>query len=314
MMAKKVVSFVFLLAVVGFAQAQYYWDFGAKVGVSNYLGEMGGVNKPRRSFVTDIKLKNTELSLGGFARYRVKENIGALVALNYIKISGDDKLTTGYAPRRERNLSFFNNIYELNLRGEYYFYKLNDVGGRGTYSLDMKAYGFVGVGGFYHNPMAFDSGGNKVKLRPLMTEGQSKPYSSIGLSIPVGAGLFVTYKKKHRIGLEFAWHLTFTDYLDDVSTDYASDEELGNDPYRIKMASRNWELADSELELDRNNFRYNPDQSGETMRGETKHDDHYLTTYLTYSYVIRGKSSFYKQKYNYVYGKGTKKRNTRAKF
>lgn len=313
-MIKKVASFLFFLALVGFAQAQYYWDFGAKIGVSNYLGEMGGVSKPRRNFISDIKLKNTEYSLGGFARYRLKENIGVLAALNYIRISGDDKLTTGYAPRRERNLNFFNNIYELNLRGEYYFYTINDVGGRGSYVLDMRAYGFVGLGGFYHNPKAVDFNGEKVKLRPLMTEGQTKPYSAIGLSIPVGAGLFVTYKKNHRIGLEFAWHMTFTDYLDDVSTDYASNEELGNDPYRIKMASRNWELSDSEIELQRENFKYNPDQETQSIRGETKHDDHYLTTYLTYSYVIRGKSSFYKKKYNYVYGKGTRKRNTRAKF
>ena len=42
----------------------------------------------------------------------------------------------------------------------------------------------------------------------------------------MGFGFFFTFKRQHRIGLEFGWRLTFTDYMDDISTEYVSDEQL----------------------------------------------------------------------------------------
>ena len=46
--------------------SQYNWDFGAHLGGSNYLGEMGGKAGTRRNFISDIKLSKTQFAVGGF--------------------------------------------------------------------------------------------------------------------------------------------------------------------------------------------------------------------------------------------------------
>jgi hypothetical protein len=48
-------------------------------------------------------------------------------------------------------------------------------------------------------------------------------------------------------------------------------------------------------------------------RGDATHNDSYLTTQLTITRVIRGKSSFYKAKYSYLKNKAGVRR-ARAKF
>lgn len=43
-------------------------------------------------------------------------------------------------------------------------------------------------------------------------------YRKTSLGFPVGGGVAMTINNDLRIGLEFVWNLTLTDYLDDVST------------------------------------------------------------------------------------------------
>src|SRR5690606_29267820 len=57
------------------AQAQYAWDVGIHLGGANYLGEMGGVDQPRRDFVWDMKLGQTRWAVGGFARRKLNRMI-----------------------------------------------------------------------------------------------------------------------------------------------------------------------------------------------------------------------------------------------
>ncbi len=52
-----------------------------------------------------------------------------------------------------------------------------------------------------------------------------------------------------------------------------------------------------------------------SKRGDPSHNDSYMTTSIYYSYVLRGKSSFYKSKYGSVFKRSKyKKRKIRAKF
>ena len=60
-----------LFMVTTKVDAQYAWDFGIHLGGANYLGEMGGKDQPRRDFVWDMKMQQTRLSVGGFARRRI---------------------------------------------------------------------------------------------------------------------------------------------------------------------------------------------------------------------------------------------------
>ena len=67
------VGFCSLLGMEG--SAQYAWDFGVHIGGSNYLGEMGGTDQPRRDFVWDMKLSQTRFTFGTFARRKVNRLI-----------------------------------------------------------------------------------------------------------------------------------------------------------------------------------------------------------------------------------------------
>ena len=51
-----------------------------------------------------------------------------------------------------------------------------------------------------------------------------------------------------------------------------------------------------------------------TKRGDPTHNDSYLTMTLTYSYVLRGQSNFYRQRHSWVRGKKRIGRKSRAKF
>jgi len=50
--------------------SQYALDYGVVAGASNYLGEIGGKEKPNREFLLDMNMVHTRWALGGFIRYR----------------------------------------------------------------------------------------------------------------------------------------------------------------------------------------------------------------------------------------------------
>ncbi|MCE3280645.1 MAG: hypothetical protein K0S44_2836, partial [Bacteroidetes bacterium] len=273
-------------------------------GAANYLGEMGGKEKTRRNFISDMKLSKTQMTAGAFARYKFTPLISAKLAANWVRIEGEDNKSTNRG-RKGRNLSFQNNIFELELTGQVFFYEIPDLGHTYRYRNDFKMYAFAGVAAFYHSPRA-NYNGEWVDLQPLQTEGVN--YNKLNVAIPLGIGLFFTIDKKHRIGWEFNWRTTFTDYLDDVSTVYADPADLSS-PEAIALANRRGELGDNaDVPVASN---YEPGKK----RGDPSHKDSYLSTSLYYSYVLRGRSSFYRSKYGSIFKhKKYKKRKIRAKF
>jgi hypothetical protein len=286
------------------ANAQYLWDYGVQVGASNYLGEMGGKEKTRRNFVSDMKLSKTVMTSGAFVRYKLSPMISAKLAGNWVRIEGADNKSTNRG-RVGRNLSFQNNIYELELTGQVFFYEVPDLGHTYRYQNDFKMYAFAGITGFYHSPRTHYNG-TWVPLQPLQTEG--KHYNKIGVAVPLGIGLFFTIQKRHRIGWEFNWRTTFTDYLDDVSTVYADPADLTS-AEAIALANRRNELGEDPSVPTPENYKPG------SKRGDPSHNDSYLSTSIYYSYVIRGRSSFYKSKYGSIFKhKKYKKRKIRAKF
>lgn len=310
-MRKLLLGILFLIfPFLGFAQ--YKWDFGFQGGGSNYLGEMGGKADTSKSFLMDMKLSQTHANAGGFARYKFTPLLSARVAFNWIRISGADNKSTNPG-RVGRNLSFRNDLMELELTGQVFFYEISDLGHTYQYNNDFKMYAFGGVSGFYNHPKAMYDG-NWVALRPLQTEG--KKYKAIDIAIPLGIGFLFTVNRRHRIGWEFNWRTTFTDYIDDVSKVYVPNEALSS-PEAIALANRRNELGqvDPELVPAPENYGYDYGRGVGNRRGDPSHNDSYITTSVYYSYVLRGKSSFYKSKYGSVFKRSKyKKRKIRAKF
>lgn len=289
-------------------KAQRRLDYGIAVGVSNYLGDIGGKEKTRRDFVADMKMAKTRWNVGGFVRYKIKPRVSLKLALDYLRLEGDDKLSSNPA-RNARNLNFRNDVFDLAVTGQVFFYEDNDLGNTYRYKNGFRAYVFAGVGGMYHNPKAYYNG-EWVKLRPLQTEGYA--YKKVVLNIPVGIGFYFTFEKKHRIGFELNYRTTFTDYLDDISNKYV--DLSGQSAESQALANRTPELnLDPEFAK---NFGYDYANNTSQKRGDVTHKDAYMTMSLSYSYVLKGKSSFYRGHYGNFFGgkKRGKTRKIRAKF
>lgn len=304
-------SFCFLVSL---AYSQYKLDCGINMGAANYLGEIGGKEKTRRNFIMDMKLSQTRSAIGGFVRYKLHPDILVRGSLGWYRISGADKFSTNPG-RVGRNLSFRNDIIEASVTGQYVFYDIADLGRTYRYRNDFKAYVFTGVAGFYHNPKAEYNGG-WVALQPLRTEGQGivagapAPYSRFLFAVPAGAGFFFTINKKYRLGWEFNWRTTFSDYLDDASTFFA-DPVLLNSETAVALANRNDELQPYADGADLPPYQnYDPGEK----RGDPKHNDSYLSTTINASILLKGSSKFAQAKYASFFGKKYKGRTIRAKF
>ncbi len=311
---KKIGITCFSVCICTLGFSQYKWDFGLQLGAGNYLGEIGGKEKTRRDFILDLKLSQTRSAIAGFARYKMNPDMMVRMSVGWYRISGYDNLSTNPG-RRGRNLNFRNDIFELAAVGQYMFYDIADLGRTYQYRNDFKAYVFTGLAGAMHNPKA-DYNGSWVALALLHTEGQGlvagapKRYSKFIFAIPAGAGFFFTISKTYRIGWEFNWRTTFTDYLDDVSTVYADPAMLESDLAR-DLANRNDELVPGDDPLIPHSNNY----TAGSKRGDPTHNDSYLTTTVNASYMIKGKSKFAKSKYKSAFkGKKYNKRTIRAKF
>lgn len=304
---KNIFILIFVLCLTTVSKAQWLWDYGFSLGVSNYLGDIGGKEKTRRDFVADMKMAKTRWNVGGFARYKVHQKVSVKLALDYLRIEGDDKLSSNLG-RNGRNLNFRNDMFDLEVTGQVFFYEDNDLGNTYRYRNGFRAYFFAGVGGFYSNPKTLDGG---VKLRPLQTEGVR--YSPIGVCIPAGVGFYFTIHKKHRIGYELNYRTTFTDYLDDISGDYADPSNMSAEG--AALSNRTGELTDLDPSFAKN-FGYDAETGVGNKRGDKTHKDGYMTMSLSYSYVLRGKSSFYRGRYGHFFNKRRrgKVRKIRAKF
>lgn len=296
--------FVIIILSSSLSYGQYLTDYGFSVGASNYLGDIGGGEGTRRDFVMDMKLNATRWNLGGFYRYRVSPLFGIKGTLNYIRLSADDANTTNPA-RKARNLNFKNDMFELAAIGELYVYKVNDVGGTGRYTSDFNLYLFAGVGLFYSNPKGQTDNGEWVALQPLQTEGVE--YSKFNFAIPTGVGFYYTINRKYRLGMEIGWRTTFTDYIDDVSGVYANDYD------GISNKTTNALINQINNENGTNILPTNFDKG--SKRGDSSHNDSYLTATVNFSWAIRSKSKYYRSRHGWVLGKkGPKRRKSRAKF
>lgn len=362
----KKLLFLFLLFASISMSAQYQWDYGVRLGAANYLGDIGGKEQQRRDYFWDMHLGQTRYAVGAFGRYKFSKRFAVSGCLDHLLIQDADQYTS-YIPRRTRNMNFRNRMFELSGRAEITLWYDNDVGNRGFYNPDYKLYAFVGLAAYYSNPQArlvYDElekviantyGGDTSSLKPgdfvtdtwynlrdLRTEGST--YSNFGIAVPLGIGMYFTFNKSWRVGLEICWRKTFSDYIDDVSTYYNKPAPSDNSLYPLALALQSQtyqQLLDEQNGFLRqeegnpiyedifpimslNDFRYQPQNETtpdafQSTRG--LHDpsnplarkDNYVTSQIVVSKLVRGRSKFYKSKYSWVKNRATVRRS-RAKF
>ncbi len=310
---------IFFIFISGLVIAQYRWDYGGQLGASNYLGDIGGKSQTRRDFVADMKLGQTRWDPAIFVRYKFSPRLSLRGQFSYLRIQGADSLSTNPA-RNARNLSFRNDIFELSATPQLTIYENQDLGSSYRFKMSFNFYVFAGVGFMHHNPQAKYED-QWVSLQPLHTEGVN--YSLWQFVVPVGTGFYFTVKKKHRIGFEFNWRICFTDYLDDVSKKYVNPSTLSAEGAVLANRTNELTAADkAKLIKETNNpsffsnFGYDPIHNPQDKRGQSNHNDTYMSATINYSYVIRGHGSFYRSRYGSFFSKKKKKnsRKVRAKF
>lgn len=285
-------------------------DFGLNLGAANYLGEIGGSSGDSRGFLFDMRFDQTNISAGGFFRYSFSNSLAAKISVNYVRIEGADSLSDN--PNRiARNLSFRTDMIEATLTGEYAFLVLNDLTRRSKSRIDFRAHAFTGAGVLFFYPYA-KANDEWFYLRPLQTEGVENAYDEMTIVVPLGIGASFTFNNKVRLGMEIGYRFSFTDYLDDVSTDYAYDSRFPDDDIELPF-------EESKIFANRSDEAYsqgNPDLPDRNFfrrgsrRGNPDTDDGYLLAQFNLSYVFGSGNSFYKPRYNSL----IKRRRRRTKF
>lgn len=209
-------------------------EVGINVGPLFFLGDLGGHRGKGTTFLKDLNLPLTKVMKGVFLTAYPNEWLGVRAAIDIGKLDGQDRIinTKGVNElwRKQRNLDFKTNLSEAYIAAEIFPLMLLNSG-QEDYRPRLRPYGVVGVGVFHFNPQGSltDANGNKTwyYLQPLHTEGegfaevpQRKNYSLTQFNIPLGFGAKYYLSDRVNLSLEVLERKTFTDYIDDVSTDY----------------------------------------------------------------------------------------------
>ncbi len=194
-------------------------------GTSTYFGELSNPN--------DYFDAKPNLNIG--LQYFVAPRLSVRGEVNWFQLSGSDA-KAGSESRSPRNLSFQSNNFEIAVTGAFSLYPM---GNRYYQRPKFNAYAFAGVGMMYFNPTA-DLNGDRYALAPLMTE--DVKYKRATLVVPYGLGVKIKAGPFFNLALEGGYRLTFSDYLDDVSTVHV-DKSAWTDPVRIALSDRSPEIG-----------------------------------------------------------------------
>jgi len=219
---------------------QSRFEYGFTYGPSNFLGDLGGNSGKGETFLKDNMVSLTKFMTGFYLGYRPAECINFRLSGNVGKVQGADSLIIGKGgfeeARKARNQHFRSNILEGFIAAEIYpttlfEYDEEDVLHR------IRPYALIGIGVFHFNPKgqyeAADGSKTWVDLKPLRTEGQGMPafpdrkeYSLLQINVPYGVGVKYFISQNIALSFEIITRKTFTDYIDDVSTTYISNEDF----------------------------------------------------------------------------------------
>ncbi len=274
MMRVEILSLVMGTAVVSYGQSntQNNWSYTVMVGASNMLGDLGGGSGDEQFGPLDMDLKATRPAIGvGGTLHRTSVSLST--NLIYTRLYGNDAYS-GSETRLVRNLSARTDLVELNAVGEI----------RPFYSSKAlrRVYFYSGLGGIFYQPKA-ELDGEWIKLRPLGTEGQlladNQTYSKFDLVVPLGAGYKFPLTERSTLNLDIGTRFTFTDYLDDVSTQYADNAAITESTGNIAA-----------LLADRSGLAY---PEGAMRANPTKNDSYFLVMLKLERSIGSGNSSCY---------------------
>lgn len=293
---KKGLLVVLLLFLMPFLASAQRWksiryEVGYGLGVSNFLGDLGGADQIGTHYFKDLDWSATSFVASVAMRYKLTEYFSLKSSLFIAGIKGDDKYSQEPF-RNNRNLNFYSNVIEFSTQfeGSYmkeklgHRYRLRGI--RGQKAFDIYTYLFGGIGVFYFNPQG-ELNGQYYDLQPLGTEGQGlyptrKKYSRVQLAIPLGIGLKRAFGSRWGLNLEYGIRKTFTDYIDDVSTTYVEKSVL-----QTRVSKEAADLANkSPSKDDPTHPKFNSTVANQ-QRGDSRYTDSYMFAVLSLTYKIK---------------------------
>lgn len=286
-----------------------YQSLGVSLNAFNYYGDLSPTSK---IISTDISL--TQPAVGLSFTHRFGPRYQAVASFTYGGIQGSDNTSAdpndinNAVYRYVRNLSFRNRIKELSIVAQVDLYE-NDQ----TYISRVRwtPYVYGGIAIFHHNPQAivpetdltgqpFSDAGVFVDLRPLKTEGKS--YSLIQASIPIGLGVRFRLNDFMDFAAEWGFRYTFTDYLDDVSSNYLDLNTFGDNEKAKAMSYRSNEVPTGvnssvdEIMANRytgysgfttvSGFGHVNSDGTKNLRGKSNGKDIYMLTTFRLNYIL----------------------------
>mgnify|MGYP001793250783 CR=1 FL=1 len=282
---------------------RYPLEIGFSIGSSHFLGDLGGTGGLGQALWVDNDWESVRPMVGGYIRYNIGGHFSLRLNLNYVYLYGNDQYTgqgfdaTQWAPdeagwfRYYRNLHFRSLCLEICQVGHYTPFNLKLSGSLYTEQTDYRLapYILAGVGLLCFNPQA-RLGGTWVDLHPLRTEGQGlvdgRPeYRLMQFIVPVGIGVQWEHNHSYVFSLEVRHQITFTDYLDDVSTDYVS-PSVFTDYHDPATAAQATTLARRSAEQDPKE-RYGYITAPGQQRGNASNNDSYFLISLRLGFYLK---------------------------
>ncbi|ARS37694.1 thrombospondin type 3 repeat-containing protein [Pontibacter actiniarum] len=145
------------------------------------------------------------------ALYKLTTNLGISGTVDYVKLGATEK-----DPRRPRNVSFESEVIEVS--GTVVLNLLDSYAGSGNYRSSRKRfvvpYVRAGVGAVYYTPTSFP--GQSSLDDSQTTYDPERKYPAVAAVIPFGGGLRFRINNEFSIAPELIYHITTTDYLDNI--------------------------------------------------------------------------------------------------
>ena len=211
------IRLTFILLIVAHASsAQNFlsWQFKDRyfsttlgTGATTYFGELNHNNS--------ISGNLSQINAGIEAR--LLSRVAARLEATYFTTEGDDRNAPDSSFQRQRNLNFQSRNFHIQLNALYY---LKSYSGDYHSRWVFDPYLFTGIGYLFYNPRT-TLGEEEFSLRSAQTEGVA--YNKWAITIPAGFGLKFKLNEFTNFIFEAGYHFTFTDYLDDVSSNFASE-------------------------------------------------------------------------------------------
>jgi hypothetical protein len=260
--------FLFLLLLIcGVSSYAQQNEFGLSAGGSTYFGDLN----------TQTSFNYSHLSFGAYYRYNYDSRLSLKLQASMTKLEANDSSADNYF-QRQRNLSFYSNLFEVALTGEFNFLDYASTNPK----YNFTPYLTTGIAILNFDPKTTYQG-NEYRLQPIGTEGQGlpqysdkSPYKLVTTAWVLGGGFKYRINRNLSTFIEIANRKTHSDYIDDASGLYPDRQILFNEggPLKVNLSDRSIEKSDVPV--------------GQTnkMRGDSKKRDDYLFFQIGVSITI----------------------------